>query len=580
MAKKVIGFNSEDDFERMSRSVRKSESVPQVGQRQRAKYPQGGGGIKVERAIITEVGASGVHKAFLVTGTFDDDLDTPDITSTQGQTEIYTGEHVETKLQAGDNVMIAQVSGKWWIVEAPQDCRGTCVDILDPVGSPGWIATYRIYMPALTCCPEASGTHLLIAASSSADWESQTFQCNSDGTDRKWVFNGTSLTLDPPLSTGSVAYRHEPDNKTCPTKMFAYNKGLFVKECGDFPDTICMIPQCARGNNPTCPNGSKRLWKIVWTDSGLTDKNADHSGQCSNLTPGMLLKWTFTYQNVVSDVYADEYFPTPEEIDTWSYGVSADVFVRLGDTSAGGCLPPSIVRIVDKDYYIEGHDPDVDGDICAAVPGNCTGMMKFIRYDDPLSNPAAEKCENYPDIIYAIPVGEEFIESPCFPDANLPLFDSNGSIAEPYSDSDVVCNDLPYILKADPGYTSNVTNNGCSDCDEFNDEFELKLYSAGVHSTTLRAYWQSDEFTPTCGGNPARWVLILTDTASTCILRISENAYGESGGTDYATYKLWNNASDGNVDTWNCYGENTFARTSSSSDCYWPSTMKIRVGGQ
>ncbi len=55
MAKKVIGFNSESDFDRMSRSVRKSENTPQTGARYRAKYPDssGGGGFEVRFEIIS-----------------------------------------------------------------------------------------------------------------------------------------------------------------------------------------------------------------------------------------------------------------------------------------------------------------------------------------------------------------------------------------------------------------------------------------------------------------------------------------------------------------------------------------------
>ena len=55
MAKNIIGFNSEDDFDRMSRSVRKSENTPQTGQRQRRLYPvnTGGGGEEIMFQIVS-----------------------------------------------------------------------------------------------------------------------------------------------------------------------------------------------------------------------------------------------------------------------------------------------------------------------------------------------------------------------------------------------------------------------------------------------------------------------------------------------------------------------------------------------
>ena len=56
MPKNIIGFNSEDDFDRMSRSVRKSENTPQTGQRQRRLYPVnagGGGGLEVRFEVVS-----------------------------------------------------------------------------------------------------------------------------------------------------------------------------------------------------------------------------------------------------------------------------------------------------------------------------------------------------------------------------------------------------------------------------------------------------------------------------------------------------------------------------------------------
>lgn len=67
MAKNIIGFNSESDFDRMSRSVTKSENMQQVGQRQRSKYPvNGGGGVKIVRAEMQSIDCGMVGNALVL----------------------------------------------------------------------------------------------------------------------------------------------------------------------------------------------------------------------------------------------------------------------------------------------------------------------------------------------------------------------------------------------------------------------------------------------------------------------------------------------------------------------------------
>lgn len=52
MADTFIGFSEQSDFDRMSKSVRKSENMQGTGSRQRSKYPLGGGGGGTDEIIF------------------------------------------------------------------------------------------------------------------------------------------------------------------------------------------------------------------------------------------------------------------------------------------------------------------------------------------------------------------------------------------------------------------------------------------------------------------------------------------------------------------------------------------------
>ena len=56
MAKKVIGFNNESDFDRMAKAVRRDEATQMAGQRHRRLYPVNagsGGGIEVRFEVVS-----------------------------------------------------------------------------------------------------------------------------------------------------------------------------------------------------------------------------------------------------------------------------------------------------------------------------------------------------------------------------------------------------------------------------------------------------------------------------------------------------------------------------------------------
>jgi len=548
MTKNIIGFNSEDDFDRMSRSVRKSENTPQVGQRQRAKYPGGGGGVMVERAIITEVGSSGVHKAFLVTGGYTNDLTSPDVISNEGTTEVYTGDHIVRSIEAGDNIMVAKVTGKWWIVEVSEDCRGGCVDEPDPDGIPGYIASYKWHMPYIPCCPEASGTWKLnaVSESSDTDWESDTFQCNSDGTDRKWVYDGTKIQIEPIPGVGSIQYRHEEGNKLCPTKMYKF-AGVFPDDCGEFPRVACMVPLCTgKFNTSRCGGKLRRNWMVTF--DGSVSGSA-----CTNFVSG----------RVYTAIFADD--PT-SDINGTFYQAYKNMTVELTDNKAAPFIfvhttPSSTSNVFQLTSHVVYKVRDA-GDF------NCDGLT-ILDID---SNTSAT-CSGFPDTVYAFPVDDEYISSYCCPNVNEPLYSSH-----PGSDTDFEsywhCDNIPYNLLME--FTS-VANDSCSTCDTFNKVHKLYCDGQNRYGANWRSYDTSEQ--TDCNGFSvdARYYinLIVTYTETPYLYIANTSGYPSGGDILYARYEL----TAGSLSGWSCKGENEFTLISESGYCDFPSTVTIKPCG-
>ncbi len=284
MAKKVIGFSDQSDFDRMAASVRKSESTPMVGQRQRASYPRGGG-AQVKRAVISALGNYNVHQILFTSG----GLGERNLTTT----EVYVGEEVDYRLSIGQAVLVAQVSGVWWIVEAKQGCPSYCVDY--PEGQSyvyGWV----LAAPVVTCCPEASGVHVMTTSDSGATYESDTFQCNGSGTSRKWIFDGQTVRLSPMLGSGNIQYRSDRAIDKCTVQMFPYEPGIFPKSCGTFQESICLHPLCGVYSCSTCGG-----MPTVYTSSYGGD--LIHMG--SPFTSGC--RWGNIIERTTSDIGVDLY---------------------------------------------------------------------------------------------------------------------------------------------------------------------------------------------------------------------------------------------------------------------------------
>lgn len=233
MRNKLIGFNDESEFDRMARAVKRVETSPMVGQRQRAKYPLGGGGGTVKRAIIIALGNHNIHQILFTTG----GLGVRSATTT----EVYVGEEFDYRLSVGQPVLVAKVDGIWWIVEAQQGCPSYCIDYPD---GQSYVYGWVLAAPVVTCCPEASGVHIMTTSDSGATYESATFQCYATGTSRKWIFDGETVKLSPMLSNGNIQYRSDRPIDKCSVQMFQYEPGLLPGSCGTFQESICMHPLC------------------------------------------------------------------------------------------------------------------------------------------------------------------------------------------------------------------------------------------------------------------------------------------------------------------------------------------------
>lgn len=216
---------------------------------------QGPTGIKIRNAVISEKGDYNTHKVLLATGTFTEDLTTDDLISEAGETIAYVGEEFDYRIEVGDPVKVAKIKGKWWIIDAQQACRGYCIDDLE---SAGYVYGWRFNAPPLTCCPEASGSHILTTSDSGSTYESATFQCNSDGTNRKWIFNGSRLYLSPMLESGSVEYRTDRTVAFCSVELMQHESAAFPTNdtCGKHQQSVCIHPLCGTYSCDNCDNGA------------------------------------------------------------------------------------------------------------------------------------------------------------------------------------------------------------------------------------------------------------------------------------------------------------------------------------
>ena len=519
MAKKVIGFNSEDDFDRMSRSVRKSENTPQVGQRQRAKYPQGGGGIKVRRAVISEKGDYNTHKVLFTSGTFTEDTTTDDVDATVSEDIAYVGEEFDFRIEVGDPVRVAKFDSRWWIIDAQQACRGYCID--DPQDT-AYVYGWYFIAPVLTCCPEATGPMLLTTSDSGATYESPTFQCNSDGTDRTWIFDGTKLYLSPMLDEGNVQFQTDQTPANCTIELKKYEGFIFpYSDCGIKQESVCLHPVCGIDACASCDNGTPLYYEGAFT--GQLTSNPFYGQSCSIQSP-----FLFRYKQNSSS--GCEWYTRFRDVNEREFRLQPE---NTPPSVASTALPTTLWEMPSGstfDYY---------------------GVNVFTLSSE------SNRCFGWPDTITVYPKINELAETNCNPAVWKVITDDGFSAS---ANSDVVCWEVPRFWFVE---VSGVTNDVCSDCDVFNGSFVLDYFTGQLG--------QSANITSTCAsGTPVTYRLSWGLDSGTWYMylwcRTSTPNY-------YATYTK-NLGSD--AFGINCIGPNVLTLDSNSTDCQtWPATLTV-----
>lgn len=512
MAKKVIGFNSEDDFERMSRSVRKSESVPQVGQRQRAKYPIGGGGPTLKRAVISELGDYDVHRVTLISGTFTEDLETDDLAHTRQDVEAYVAEEiVEYKFEVGDIVLLAKFDSRYWIIEAKQNCVGYCID--PDFSGNGYVYGWSFRAPNLPCCPEASGTHLLTTSDSGVTYETSTFQCNSDGTDRKWIYTvaSKSLRISPMLDEGRLEWRTDNAPDGCTVRLQQYEQQLFANraDCGKIPKSVCLNPMCGVGTCSECSAGLSPMAYVVEIGEGGQDNAGGAEYDCDKCSGTYTVLRTFDSGD--SDMCA---------------------WVAIEDN--GEVIRIDIIQDNGTDYLMVECGITL-GYWGIEVPTDCTKQMtlNWIQPTDPA------RCINQPDTITVTPVGLETLEGNCYPKSA--------------TSNDIL---VPYYLEFE---LTGITDGTCDQCSAMNGIQRLALYNRNSPA------WEGDDITGDClsafDATPSWRTYYDSGPDFDIILRFGNGAAFYTGPA----------LADINYD-----GPNEFTYTSDNGECdNWPASITV-----
>lgn len=517
MAKKVIGFNSEDDFDRMSKSVRKSENTPQVGQRQRAKYPQGGGGVKVERAVVSLKGDYNTHKVLFTSGRFTEDTTTDDADTIVSETVAYVGEEFDFRIEVGDPVRVAKFDGRWWIIDAQQACRGYCID--DPQDT-AYVYGWYFIAPVLTCCPEATGPMLMTTSDSGATYESPTFECNSDGTTRKWIFNGTKLYLSPMLDEGNVQFQTDQTPANCTIELKKYEGFIFpYADCGIKQESVCLHPVCGTTGCTSCNNGTPLYYEGAFT------------GQPAGTPAGSL-----------------------------TCSVQSPLLFRYDQNDTGDCEWRTRTRDINAREFIL--QPEHSPPRIYATTGGETLQWESASFDYYATNvfdlaTESSSCTGWPSTITVYPKLSELAETNCNPVVWRVITDDGFAAS---ANADVVCWEVPRYWVVE---VSGVSNNICSDCGVFNGTFVLNFFD-GVLG-------QSADITSTCtSGTPVNYRLSWGLDSGTWYMylwcRTSTPNY-------YATYTK-NLGSD--AFGINCIGPNVLTLDSNSTDCQtWPATLTV-----
>lgn len=535
MAKKVIGFSEQSDFDRMAASVVKSERTPMVGQRQRALPPRGSAPA-IKRGVISQLGDYDVHLVTLLSGEFTQDLTTDGLTHTATEIQAYVAAEFDYNLRVGDVVIIAKIGKNYWIIETKNNCEGYCIH--EDFAGDGYIYGWSFQAPNLPCCPEAGGIHIL-TTSDGVSYESATFQCNSDGTDRKWIYNTTkkNLRISPMLDFGNLEYRTDSTPAACTVRLQQYEQQLFASraDCGTLPKSVCLNPMCGVGSCNGCEGLSPMAYKVT-IGSGARANPArptapDWCSECEG-------EWIF------------ERMVTGNGGNYCNWVIKEDV-----GANSGGHEPTLVVSA--SEFSISC----VDGAIWSSSgPVDCMNKQEipFLQYYNPVIDPPY--CIDYPATVTVEPYGQEVLEGNCYPLSVAYLSGTTFTSSTPLAD--FVCLQVPHYYEFE---VSGVTDNTCDSCSEFNSVLRARLQGGSPSLID----WDAPSINPTC-----------TAMSSTYTWRIDHYL---SGGTGYIQLVL---KVSGNTDRvvytgptitdYNCLGPNVFTYASDTGECStWPATITV-----
>jgi len=517
MPKNIIGFNSEDDFDRMSRSVRKSENTPQVGQQQRAKYPVSASPV-VKRGMVSQLGDYDVHLVTLLSGSFTEDLTTDGLNHTRLDVTAYIANEFDYHLNVGDIVILAKIAGQYWIIDAEPDCNGYCID--EEHDGNGYVFGWAFRAPNLPCCPEAGGIHVLETSDSGATYETSTFQCNSDGTDRKWLFKDRKLRLTPRLDEGNIEYSTDNPPASCTVQLQHYEPQRFPTrdaECGKMPSSVCLNPLCGIGSCSACEQLTIMEWEIDFGNGGTSNPYYLPTVYDYCDTPSGIIR---AYQN---------FHRGSSDYCSWiayTGGQAASISISTAD-------PPVML--------VRGPGDTWDSvQWTAEGPFDCDSKITLnVEY----TGSPESRCIGYPDTITVRPVRGPHLEDNCYPTVihGMP--------------SAVGCTQIPYYAEID---LSGITDGTCSECTQLNAVTRLAI------QFTQGPNYISDTISSSC---------LSASTTTPAFKVITDNGgdqyYLQFGGATAVYIKS-------GISTWSCTGPNTFTYSTDDGRCNnWPSTITV-----
>lgn len=533
MAKKVFGFNKKSDFMRTQRAVKKVENMRQTGARQRRSWPRGGGGPKIRRGIILELGDYDVHRVGFLSGTFTEDLTSDGLGHDLADTEAYVANEFDYHLEVGDVVLLAQIENKYWIIDAEPDCQGYCIDenfINSYVY--GWV--FRA--PSLPCCPEAGGVHILTTSDSGVTYESETFQCNSDGTDRKWIFKNRKLRLSPMLDEGNLEWWTDNPPTSCTVQLQIYEPQRAPTRqasCGKVPRSVCLHPLCGVGSCEACTTLSPMKLKLTIGGGAYANNDSYPSVNWCSECEG-----TYILERLVVGASGNY----------CGWGIKEKV-------GANNNAYWPILTANASEFSVDCYDGAI---WTLPSPIDCTKKQEipFSQYYNPLVDPPY--CEGFPDSITIEPYEDDVLESNCYPTSIIAMSTTTVSSSTPLEN--FVCLEGPYYLEFE---ITGVTDNTCDSCSEFNNTYRATLM--GYSGDGLD--WDTPSINPTCAA-----------LSSTYIWRID---YYLSGGAGYVQLVLRGATNivtytGPAITDWNCFGPNVFTYDSDNGECAnWPATITV-----